>query len=459
MTRIAMSLTLVALELALAGCAGRAVQLPEPRPLGAGLGVPVGIQGKPASDSAVSIEQPAGPLTLDRARRMALEASPALRAAHLEMRAADARRIQAGLLTNPEIEIEVEEFGGVGPRREINSAVITSAISHEVDLAGKRSKSGRAASLEMALAGWDYESKRLDVLTEVTRAFIDVLVCQAHLAVSTELARIARQIDDLASQRVLAGKASPVEEARAGAVTSMALIEQARSERDLVIARSRMASMWGADAAVFERAEGRIDRIGPAPTQDHLASLASQNPDVARWAAEVEYREAALSAEKARRIPGLTLTGGVQRFLETDDQAYLVSVSLPLPLFDRNQGGVREREHDLARAAEERRAAEASLAAALVEAYNNLTTAHQEVRILQESILPRVESAFEAARSSYRPGRVVYLDVLDAQRTLFEAKQQWIESLAAYHLAAADLERIVCQPLVTISEPDATEGD
>jgi cobalt-zinc-cadmium efflux system outer membrane protein len=459
MVRNVMLLMSVALGLGLAGCASQVVRLPEPRPLGAGLAAPADVLREPAVAAAPLTEQPAGLLTLDQARRLALQANPALRAALLEVRVADARRIQAGQRTNPEVAIEVEEFGGTGPRRELDSAVMTSILSHQVDLAGKRSKSERAAALETALAGWDYESRRLDVLTETTKAFIEVLAGQARLAVSAELVRIARQMDDMASQRVLAGKASPAEEARASAATSMALIEQARAERDLTVARSRMASLWGAEAVAFERADGRLDQLGPVPAQDQLVPLASQNPDVARWAAELECREAALRIEKAARIPDLTVSGGIQRFLETDDQAYLVSMSLPLPLFDRNQGRVLERERDLARAAEERRAAEAGLTVALVEAYNNLATAHNEATMLRDMVLPRVEGAFEAARASYRPGKVGYLDVLDAQRTLFEAKKQWIESLTAYHLAAADLERIVCRPLAAIGEPDATEGE
>ena len=459
MVRNVILLMSAALGLGLAGCTSQVVRLPEPRPLGAGLGAPTDILAEPAVATAPLTEQPADPLTLDKARRLALQANPALRAALLEVQVADARRIQAGQLANPEVEIEVEEFGGAGARRGLDSAVMTSVLSYQVNLAGKRSKSKRAAALETALAGWDYESKRLDVLTEATKAFIDVLASQARLAVSAELVRIVRQMDDMASQRVLAGKASPIEEAKASAATSMALIEQARSERDLTVARSRMASLWGAQAAVFERADGRLDQLGPAPAQDEMVSLASQNPDVARWATETECREAVLRLEKAARVPDVTLSGGVQRFLETDDQAYLVSMSLPLPFFDRNQGGVLERERDLARAAEERRAAEADLAVALVEAYNNLTTAHREATTLRDIVLPRVEGAFEAARANYRPGRVGYLDMLDAQRTLFEAKRQWIESLTAYHLAAADLERIVCRPLVTIAEPDTTEGE
>ena len=88
----------------------------------------------------------------------------------------------------------------------------------------------------------------------------------------------------------------------------------------------------------------------------------------------------------------------------------------------------------------------------MMEAYARLFNAFTEVEGLKNQILPGARQVFEAATESYREGKLNYLNVLDAQRTLFEAKGQYIEALADYHKAKADLERLTGQEIDTITD-------
>ncbi|UCG58007.1 MAG: TolC family protein, partial [Phycisphaerales bacterium] len=144
------------------------------------------------------------------------------------------------------------------------------------------------------------------------------------------------------------------------------------------------------------------------------------------------------------------IKGGYQYLEEGDDSALIVGLSIPVPLFDRNQGGIQEAGHLLAKTEDERRAAKASVLAALSAAVERLSGAYVEANVLKEEILPAAQSAFDAASEGYREGKFDYLSVLDAQRMLFEAKGQYIESLAGYHKARADVERLVGQRIDTL---------
>jgi cobalt-zinc-cadmium efflux system outer membrane protein len=396
-----------------------------------------------AASSPAGPPEPMGDIALHDALSLALRHNPELAAFSIEVRVAEARTLQAGLRPNPEIGVEVENFAGSGTLRSFDGAETTVEIGQRIEPGGKRRKRTSVASLERALAMWDYEAKRADVLTETSKSFVDVLAAQERLALSQELLRLSEQTYDAVSARVKAGKVSPVEETKAGVALSNGRIEQARAQRGLEAARKKLAAAWGSGVPAFDRAVGPLDRVSPIPPADRLPVEVRGNPDIARWATEKERRRAAAALQKAIRIPDVTIAAGVRSFRESDDSAFVAGISIPLPLFDRNQGGILEAQRLLSKAEREGAAAEAKAWSALAEAWQALSTAVLEIDALKATVLPGAQSAFDAASEGYRQGKFGYLDVLDSQRTLFEAKGQYISALTAYHKAAADLGRSI----------------
>lgn len=437
----------------LVGCAPvpHAPLLPEQRPLGKDTQAYVAPRD-PSRAAAAKVrgKEPSGVISLSEALAAALLRNPELSAFSWEVRAAEARALQAGLFPNPELEVEVEEFGGEGERSGFDGAEAAFGLSQLVELGGKRWKRAKAAQLEGSLAAWDYEAKRLDVLTDTTKAFVEVLFAQEQVALREELLRLAERVLTSVAQRVRAGKVSPLEENKAKVALSTGRIKLTKARHELEAARKRLAAAWGSISPTFEKVEGQAAEIRAIPAVERLTHLASQNPDMARWAVEVEQRRAALALEESKRIPDLTVSGGVRRFNETEDNAFVVGFSIPLPLFDRNQGGIREARHILAKAQAERSAAEVRVRTALAEAYEALAFAYAESMALKNELLPAAQAAFDAATEGYRQGKFSYLDVLDAQRTLFEARAQHIEALAAYHKGVSDVERLIGQSLSTV---------
>ena len=450
--RILLLMPLTLVIAVLGGCAGSisGQALPEPRPLGRGVPVGAPSQGNPAL---------AGDVTLRDALAAALQHNPELAAFSCEMRATDARTLQAGLRPNPEIEAESEEVGGGGERAGFDSAVTTLRLSQVIELGGKRAKRKHIAATEAALAGWDYESKRLDVLTSVTRVFVDLLAAQERSTLAAESLSLAERVLAAVAEQVKAGKVSPVEETKAGVAAASARIEQRQAQRGLDAARRQLALLCGASAADFTRAIGRFDQIGPVPSAERLAELVTQNPDVARWQTELDQRQAALALEKSKRVPDVTVSAGAQRFHAEDETAYVVGLSVPLPLFDRNQGAIREAVAKVAKAREEQRAAELRAHVELTAAYEALSSAHAEATALRADVLPAAQSAFDAAQEGFRQGKFDFLVVLDAQRTLIESKGQYIQALAEYHKSIADVERLIGQGLDMVTNYSGDKED
>jgi len=444
-----LSFLVVLFVLGVSGCMGPGSEaaLPQPRSLGRQFST-FQPPARPMETSVVpEIAEPTGDITLRQALALALMHNPELKSFSWDVRVSQARQLQASLRPNPEIEVEVEEVGGPGQRSGFDAAETTIQLSQLIELGDKRNKRIKLASLERELAGSDYEAKRLDVFTEVTRAFIEVLAAQHRLGLTEELLQLSEELVDTVTKRVEAGKDSPLEKTKAAVTYSNVKIQHRQAVQNLEFARKQLASTWAGKEPVFESVAGRLDSLSPIPSIDELADLTAQNPDITRWSLEIDKGKAALELEQSKAISDITLSGGLQRFNETDDNAIVFGISIPLPISDRNQAGKLAAAYNLAGAREKQRAAHIRIQMELVKSYRALSSAYTEAAELDKNVLRGAESVFEASKTGYTEGKLDYLNVLDAQRTLFKAKAQYIDALASYHTAKADVERLIGRPI------------
>ncbi len=410
-----------------------------------------------AADTPLAVEEPEGDLHLEQALALALLKNPSLLAAAWEARATEAMVLQTARPPNPELEVEVENFGGRDLTRGFAGSEITVQLSQRIELAGKRLKRKRVAASERDLAGWDYEIERVRVLSETAHAFVDVLVAQERTALYEEFAALAEQVLAAAAERVRFGKAAPVEETRARVYLASCIVNRERARHGLTAARSVLAAVWGDQAAHFRQARGDLTRLPALPDGALLSGPSPELPEIARGSGEVNVRQANLALEQARRIPDLTLSAGVRRLPEIEETAFVMGLSIPLPILDRNQGAVQAARHRRARADAERAAIEAGLRESLTRAVERLASALRETAALRDHLLPGARSAFETCDEGYRYGKFDYLDVLDAQRTFLETRARYIDTLAEVHKSRVDVARLTGEPMDSI--PLLHEGD
>ncbi len=437
-----------------------------------------------------------GALSLAQALVLALERHPDLAAHSWDVRAAEARTIQARLRPNPDLSLEIEEIRwGRGPKSTsrttafgsdevfrfeaetengahsgFSESEFTIALSQLIELGGKRSKRIRFAERDKQLAAWDYEAVRAGVLSHVAKAFVRVLMAQEGLVLTEETFALTTRVSETIDARVEAGQVSPLESARAGVELAASRIERDRARRLLDAARAGLAASWGSSRAYFDRAVGRLDEVTPIPALDDLESWISTNPDIARWADEMDQRDAALALQEANRAPDLTIALGFRtvglpsnsqsafgigsdgifglsrtrtRSTQGRDNTFVLEFSLPLPLFHRNQGAILEAKHLASKALDQQRATRLRVLSRLSQRYYLVSADYEEVMALKTDVLTRAAASFDKANEAYRQGAFGYLDVLDAQRTLFGLRVQYLDALGRYHQGVNDLERLV----------------
>jgi cobalt-zinc-cadmium efflux system outer membrane protein len=390
----------------------------------------------PAAYSAVNAAQIPQIVMLPQAIDLALRNNPEIAAALHEVDALKGVRQQAGAIPNPELAYLIEDL-----RKETRTT--TAQINQPIELGGKRSARIVAAERGSDVAYASLEAKKLDVRKQVVAAFYTVLSAQERYGLAQDSLHIADRALTIATKRVAAGKVSPLDETKARVARAAARVEVSQAASELVVARNRLAATWGAPQVAFDRVEGTIDILPSVPDQAALEARLKQSADITRAQSEIARRQALAGVERSKRIGDLTLTIGNKRDETLGRNQTVVGFSVPLPLFDRNQGNLKEALSRSDQAQDELHATEVRVHNELNQAYQRLLSARTEAELYQTEILPDATSAFNAATKGFEYGKFAFIDVLDAQRTLFQAKSQYLRALSEAHIAAAEIERLV----------------
>jgi cobalt-zinc-cadmium efflux system outer membrane protein len=238
-----------------------------------------------------------------------------------------------------------------------------------------------------------------------------------------------------------------VEATRAGIQVAHARVRLARAARGLEAARALLVATWGSSGATFDQAVGELPEPTPPPDLQQLRSLLMEAPEITRLGIQIERKQRLFELERSFRLPDVTVSLGPRRFEETGQSAWVAGLSLPIPVFDRNQGSRRAAEFELERARRDAEAVRFALEGRLAVALERLRAATSEATTMALEVVPPASAAFAAIETGYSAGKLGLLDVLDAQRTLFEARSLVLDSREEYVIARSELERLIGRPL------------
>ena len=382
---------------------------------------------------------PAGIITLADAITRAMQANPEVAGAEFAVRAREAAILQARRRINPQLVAEVENLGG--DRAATGGRQSTVSLEQAFEFGGKRAARVGVAEASRDLSQLALESRRLGVVANVARNFLEVLGAQRRLELGEQSVEVAREVAGVVSERVGAGKVSPNDETRASLALAAETLERDRAESELASARLRLAATWGATAPDFARASGDLDSLPELPVLDSLQELVETTPELKRWTAELAHRKAVVELERARAAPDVSVSGGYRMF-EADTEAFVVGISIPLPLADRNHGARQAARQELLQAEQERQAALVRVHQAVAENHVALMRAEREVRKIRDEMIPDAESAFSAVNEGYSLGKFGYVEVLDARRVLTAVRTQLLRAVVDVQRASAELQRL-----------------
>ncbi|NOZ75326.1 MAG: TolC family protein [FCB group bacterium] len=347
--------------------------------------------------------------------------------------------LQASLRLNPELDFET----GTGGDPET-----VAGFSQTFELGQKRLKRTRVAEAELDNAHLTYTLKKQEVVTDARSVFIDILLNQKLIILKKERVSIADTFLTAVQTRVTAGRLSPAEVARARIALTSQQVDLNRAQRTLNNLWRQLAAYWGQEQPDYTWAEGDLTFLAILPEEDQLLQALDSAPLYRLTQGDLIIQKAVVSFEKAQRIPDLTISAGIVK-TQVPDNTYQAGISIPLPLFNKNQGSIQSGTARLNELREKQRALELRLRTDIARVYSDLRMHQQETTALDEDILPEARKAYRIINSGYLQGKFDFLDVVNARTTLFEAEENYWLALAEYQKAVAQLERLLGQPLNT----------
>jgi cobalt-zinc-cadmium efflux system outer membrane protein len=391
-------------------------------------------------------------LTLAAAIERTLARNPELTVYAPRLAAARARSAGAALRPPLELQAETQDVLGTGRASGFDSAETTFALSHVLELGGKRGLRAAAADASAALIAAERAAAELDVLAEVTRRFIHVASDQEHLALTMRVTALAADNVNAASARVAAARAPDVELRRARVTSARAAVEQEHAEHELLTSRRKLAAMWGDSEATFERVSADLYALPPSEGYEQLVARLAQNPDFLRFATEERLRDAELRVAEAHARTDLTVRAGLRVLHDTNDEAFVLGVTMPLQSAARARSSISVARAERAQTEAELHAHRVRAEAQLYELFQELGHAITEADALRTTVLPEMQAALEATRFAFERGRYSYLEWVDAQRELVEVERALIDAAANAHLYRTEIERLTGESLETPTE-------
>lgn len=380
-------------------------------------------------------------LSLEQVYRQVINQNPQVQSYRARIMAAEGNRIQEGLMPNPEAVFEAENFGGDSPRNGFNSAEYTLGVEQEFEIAGKRGKREQVASLEKQQVSQEALARVQAILAQAKAAYMRTAIAQERLALADKRAALAGKTHTTVKKRINAAKAAEIQHTKADLEVSAAEVEQRKAQNELELAKVSLANLMGLPE-INQSIDADLKAVPDVPERDAIMQSLEQTPMSVMSELSVMREASALDLARANGIPDPTFGLGVRRYNEDDGTAFLASVSIPLTIFDRNQGRVAEAKANLLAAEADQKTMRLNLERQAMELWQTLNSAREEVLAYQDGLLPSAQKAFSQAEDGYDRGAFTFLDYLDAQRTLFDTQESHLEALSNFHEAKAQLDML-----------------
>jgi cobalt-zinc-cadmium efflux system outer membrane protein len=395
-------------------------------------------------------------LSLPEAIEYSLKNNSDLKSFREEKGIRDAGRVKAGLLPNPILEFEGGTGALTGSSAENN---LSFGVSQEFLLAGKREKRLAAAERELEMYRWQLADRERVLKGEVKSAFYDLILAEKRLALSESFISLNRQLFAVTKERLTAGDIPELE-------LNLVKVELARSmgkkieiEKSLKQNQAKLWTVMGLPLEEPPAIMGNFEtEVSLAMSLADLKRLAHGNrPDLKAVEAERSRGESEITLAQAEGIPNLT-AGLAMKYdatsmevggMEGKDRAYTIGLklSMPIPLFDRNQSGVLEARAKRNSAERRLSAATATVEREVETTYAGFVNTDNILAMYRTDILPQIEENLKLTQEAYRLGEVGILTVIEEQKKFFEVNDGYLAALHDRQTALLKLETAVATDL------------
>jgi cobalt-zinc-cadmium efflux system outer membrane protein len=386
-------------------------------------------------------------LTLEQAMGRTLEKHPDLKVFEYTEKTLQSEADVAAQRPPINAGLRMQNALGTHETSGFKNAEIALTLASVLERGGKREARQALKSSQLDALGAAREAKRLDLLAEVARRYLEVVAAQAESSIAAiDVAQRDRTVA-AATKRVLAGASPESARLTAEAMRAKAKIDLTRGNRDIEAAYRRLAILWNDRDPHTTGVAGNILALPEVPDFSELVALLDRTPDLKRFADETRIREARLQLARSARTPDINWEVGVQRLQDfSSSWGVLAGVSIPLGASHRAEPEVRAAESERQAIALERESSEFTLYATLAQAYGQYVAGKAEVEGCRDELLPRLALAESAAERAYRAGALSYLEWAQVQSETTSAQKQQLAAAIEAQRALIEIQRLTGDP-------------
>jgi len=394
-------------------------------------------------------EHPAIPtlrVTLDEALSLFLKQNLDLLMAKYGVESSKGEQLTARLFPNPVASLGVVSSPVQG-RTLGNSGQLSSQIQQLFELAGKRGYRIESAEFGLQSAEAGFEDAVRQLRFAVKDAYYRTQLARRRLMLAEENRDRFSRILEVNTIRFKKGYIAEVDliRIRLQVIDFHTQVIQAIQESETAGSDLRQLLRLSPVVPVELTTELEYQRVDPDIVK--LRALASDyRPDVRAKRSTLSQREAELKLAKAYRIPDVTVGAGyaVQGSHGPDNSNQMaLSLGVPLPLFNRNQGKIMQAEASMLAAGADLSKTLNQVENQVEVAYRNLLESRRLVEAFLGGVLDDARSTVTIAERAYDRGGATLIDLLDAARTSRTIQQNYIEALFNYQRNVIQLESAV----------------
>jgi cobalt-zinc-cadmium efflux system outer membrane protein len=426
---------------------------------GAAMRLPPALPAEPESrapapliSSVVEDEGPADGLTLDAAIQRMLEANLDLLALKYEIPQADADILTAGLRTNPLIYFDTQfiPYGSFTSERPGGPTQYDINITYPIDLSHKRQARVRVARAARTVLEAQFQDVIRRQIGNVCRAFLDLQ--------SARLAFLSAEASVSAQERIASAAPKPAADDEQAVERFAIALEKARSalveaRDDLGDAQEALAALINADPAQTERIQprGSLRDAGPAPPPlEELIRLALEcRPDVVATRRGIGRAQAELGLQRANRLDDIFVF--YDPFTYQDNRpshlksarSWVAAITVPLPIYNRNQGNIARAQGNLHQTQTELAALERRVISEVRIADREYRSSRAALDRLETETLPRTRRIVERNAREFAAGKITVDDYLGHLSDEADASRSVRDALVRHRRSMLDLNTAV----------------
>lgn len=381
----------------------------------------------PAVREAKPKESAPQAMTLDQALSFAERVHPDLAISRARIDAAEGRADQAGAYPNPALIARMESAPFQG--RTAGESEYLAGVSQRLPLGGRLGAAREADQREGQRLLREHDVRLLEIRSRVHGAYATALFATEVARLQAEILDFSRRAVTIVKARREAGDATADELARAEMEEARASLEEDKSHGLRDLAFVGLAAALGDPSLRIESLEGRPEAALEIPTLEQVLASLDSGPHEALARSTVEAARARVDLAKVERIPDVTLDLFYRRLQQSGTDAFDVGLTIPLPVFDRNQGRIRAAEAERREAEGQARTTRGEAVRRVREAHVKLSEAVKHSRLAKEGILPKAETVLRMAEARHSAGELSLADTLVVRRDHAAARLAYLDGL------------------------------